>query len=705
MSVRLADRLIAARRRRFVGRLPELAQLQSALTAGELPFQLLYVHGPGGVGKTTLLAEFGYLAEQAGLTYVLLDARSVEPAPEAFISALRAVLGLDPTASVPDSLAARPGRALILIDTYEALAPLDEWLRNSFLPQLSENTLVVLAGRNPPLPGWQADPGWQTLIRTLPLRNLSPEESRTYLAKRQVPPVEHQKVLDFTHGHPLALSLVADVLDQRPGQSFQPENAPDVVKTLLEQFVQKAPGPAHRAALEACAQVRLTNEALLSEMLGMPEVHELFDWLRGLSFIESRPNGLFPHDLAREALAADLRWRNPDWYAELHRRARTYYTNRLNQAREPAQAQRVLTDYVFLHRDNPMVRPFLEWQSGGQSFLVDNARPADLPIVLSVVRQYEGDESARLAEHWFHQAPGWLMLRAADGAPAGFVAMIGLQQAQAEDLRADPATAAAWRYLQSRTPLRPGEIATHFRFWMAQDCYQAVSPIQSLIFVNMVRHYLTTPGLAFTFLPCVEPDFWAPIFAYADLARLPECDFEVGGRRYGVYGHDWRARPPMAWLALLGEREISGGAQGAPPPQAAEPLVVLSQDEFGQAVRDALRDFARPDLLRGSPLLRSRMIVEQTGPQAASAPQTGPSERVALLQSLLRAGAETLQASPRDAKLYRAVFHTYFQPMATQEQVAELLDLPFSTYRRHLKAGVARVADVLWSREIGSGPA
>ena len=142
-----------------------------------------------------------------------LDARSVEPAPEAFTSALRAALGLDPTASVPDSLAARPGRALVLIDTYEALAPLDEWLRNTFLPQLSENTLVVLAGRNPPLPGWQADPGWQTLIRTLPLRNLSPEESRTYLAKRQVPPDEHQKVLDFTHGHPLALSLVADVLD------------------------------------------------------------------------------------------------------------------------------------------------------------------------------------------------------------------------------------------------------------------------------------------------------------------------------------------------------------------------------------------------------------------------------------------------------------------------------------------------------------
>src|SRR5262249_10029360 len=146
----------------------------------------------------------------------------------------------------------------------------------------------------------------------------------------------------------------------------------------------------------------------------------------------------------------------------------------------------------------------------------------------------------------------------------------------------------------------------------------------------------------------------------------------------------------------LGEREVSAGPQGAAPPQASEPLVVLSQDEFVQAVRDALRDFARPDLLRASPLLRARLIVERHGGQ------TTPAERVAGLQNLVLEGVETLKASPRDAKLSRAVYHTYFQPLAPQEQVAELLDLPFSTYRRHLKAGVARLAEALWAREIGS---
>jgi hypothetical protein len=69
-----------------------------------------------------------------------------------------------------------------------------------------------------------------------------------------------------------------------------------------------------------------------------------------------------PHDLAREALVADLRWRNPDWYAELHRRP-NYFLARSGQASSPVQ-QQILSDYVFLHRDNPVVKPSLNGTSG-----------------------------------------------------------------------------------------------------------------------------------------------------------------------------------------------------------------------------------------------------------------------------------------------------------------------------------------------------
>jgi hypothetical protein len=214
--------------------------------------------------------------------------------------------------------------------------------------------------------------------------------------------------------------------------------------------------------------------------------------------------------------------------------------------------------------------------------------------------------------------------------------------------------------------------------------------MQSLIFGYAGQHYLSTPGLAFTFFPTADPDFWAPAFAYTDLKRLPEADFEVGGRRYGMYGHDWRVTPPMAWLDLLAEREIAAEPLAVSPP-GTTPLVVLGQADFARAVRDALRNFHRSEELRSNPLLRTRMVVERAGTEAGAG----------ALRDLLQGVATSLQASPREAKHYRALHRTYLDPAPSQERAAELLGLPFSTYRRHLQGGIARIVMILWQREIG----
>jgi hypothetical protein len=56
---RLADRLTAAHRRGFHGRQSEVALFRAALAGDAAPFAVLYVHGIGGVGKSTLLSEYG----------------------------------------------------------------------------------------------------------------------------------------------------------------------------------------------------------------------------------------------------------------------------------------------------------------------------------------------------------------------------------------------------------------------------------------------------------------------------------------------------------------------------------------------------------------------------------------------------------------------------------------------------------------------
>ena len=89
-------------------------------------------------------------------------------------------------------------------------------------------------------------------------------------------------------------------------------------------------------------------------------------------------------------------------------------------------------------------------------------------------------------------------------------------------------------------------------------------------------------------------------------------------------------------------------------------------------------------------------LVSQRAGSGASVP-----ERVPVLQDLLKEAVASLENTPRDSKLYRAVLHTYLDPAPTQEAAAEMLDLPFSTYRRHLKAGIDRVGETLWHMEIG----
>jgi hypothetical protein len=208
--------------------------------------------------------------------------------------------------------------------------------------------------------------------------------------------------------------------------------------------------------------------------------------------------------------------------------------------------------------------------------------------------------------------------------------------------------------------------------------------------VATLLRYLDTPRLAWDFLALHEPEPWDEYFALADLARASGADFVVGGRRYGLYGHDFRRVPVDALMELWTERGLARDVVDRPAP-VDEPLV-LSQAGFTDAVRQGLRDLHRPELLARNPLLRTRLAGAQ--PDAEG------------LANLLLAGVGALRRHPRDNKLLRAVERTYVRPAPNQEAAAELLGLPFSTYRRHLTQGVQRVVECLWDHEVyGTRPA
>jgi len=691
---RLGDRLSEARQGQFVGRNAELDLYRSALAARRAQHAVLYVHGPGGVGKTSLLQQYERLALQAGRPVVWLDGRDVEPGARGITFVLAQALGLtgedDPVAALRTLDA-----PVILIDAYEGIERLDGWFRTRLFPHLGADCLVVIAGRNAPSDAWRTDAGWQAVTRVVPLRNLTPEEGRALLLSRGVAPGQVPSILRFTHGHPLALCLTAEIAKQGRTLSDLASAGADVVDPLLSRFVAEVPADAHRRALEVSAIAWRTTQPLLAAALGIDEAaaFALFKWLRALPFVEHGAQGIFPHDLVRDVIFEDLRVRHPDLLRGLVRRISAAEAARFLECRGFEQHQ-ALWALLFVTRHHPSMQPFYDWTELGNHY-AEPARPDDGRAIVAMVQRHEGAESARAAAFWFARQPeGFSVLRGAGGESEGFVANICIGDEDDDATAADPGVAALRAYVRRRAPLRPGELIGVSRFWMNRDQYQTTTVFNIGATLASVW-WMTEPRLAWAFVVLRDLEFWLPMFRYVNFEQAEGAEFVVGGRRYGAVGHDWRAEPRMAWWRLLGERrEASLVSPTEPRPRRSAPLLVLSEPAFKEAVRAALRDYTRPRALAANPLMRSRLVVDQWG--SAEPPASA-------LQGLLRAAVESLNAHPRDRKPFRALWHTYIEPERTQERAAEALGLPFSTYRRHLTAGIRHVADWLWRQEIG-GP-
>jgi TolB-like protein len=143
-----------------------------------------------------------------------------------------------------------------------------------------------------------------------------------------------------------------------------------------------------------------------------------------------------------------------------------------------------------------------------------------------------------------------------------------------------------------------------------------------------------------------------------------------------------RGVPVMMIPARLQGTNANGGA--TVPERRTSGASALAYADFAAALKGALRDYHRPDLLARNPLLRLGI-----GKLGASA---GPRELRAMLSETVR----TLFGNPRDEKLRRVIELTYLQPALKQEAVADRLSLPFGTYRRHLTTARDRLARWLW---------
>ncbi|MGH3170483.1 MAG: ATP-binding protein [Trebonia sp.] len=651
----LGERLRDLRRRSFVGRDREVALFRSALTDSSL----LFVHGPGGVGKSALLDIFADVAADAGRSAVRVDARHLR-------------LG-------PDVLPALVEGEVLLLDTYELLETLDDWVREQYLPSLPGDALVVMAGRRAPGPRWYADPAWRDLMREIALGNLPPADGRTYLAAQGVSEKLHDRLLAISHGHPLLLSMLVDAVG-KGAEPYRLGDVPSVVGALLAQIIEEAPSPLHRAALQLCAHAPGTTEDLLRAVLG-DETGKLFAWLRTLPFIDDGPNGLYPHDVARDALDADLRWRDADQYTELHRQLSAALRARLLATVDEREQIQLLADTIAVYGARSRAATCSNLPVTMQAY-ADTPYDGDRAPIVAMTTAWQGEEQAELAAYWLDRRPeAFRVFRTASGEPRGYVACLELTET---DLGADPGVDAMWRYAHEHSAPRTGERIRAWRFFLDRDHGQLASPSVTLFAACQTLDALTHHNTAWTLVGAyADPAQWAHTMHSLDFEPARGAEYTIGGTRFAVFAHDWRRTDAEEWLEILQARHAGALARAADDADNT----VLSEPQFAEAVRSALRDLHTPNLLQKSPLLRSRVVRRNRRDGLA------PAET---LRELLETAASVLPPNLRVL-----TDRTFLHPVTPQERTAESLHLSFNTYRRHRDRAVTNITEWLWAEETG----
>jgi AAA ATPase domain len=646
MPATLAERLAWRDEQHFVGREPELEFFDS-LFVEEPSHQVVLVHGPGGIGKSTLLREVARRAEKRGYRPTLVEGRELAPVPGEIESALGDLTDVE----LP----------LIMFDTYERMSAASGYLRHRLLPSLPARSLVILAGRRPPEAEWFQG-GWERLATELELRPLDDDDARKLCAAHGLNDVERcDELIAWAEGSPLAISLAI-----ASGGDLAIDD-PNVVRAIIRRLAQTELDGGNLDVAAVAALARCVNARMLRDVLPGVDPEEADAWLRSRSFAEPLRDGVALHDLVRRAVRSDLRRRDPEHERELRRRIADHLYARASRG-EP----RLVVDLAEL-RENPALR----WGFGTMDsprYRVDEVREGDaVAAAPQVAARSEGSVWWTFTEPFFLQAPERVcVVRDADENLCGFNISVSPRNAPPVAER-DPLLGP---WLAHARREHAGEEVMLWRDsidFTSSDEGDISSPVLALMNTAAVlRSGLTNPR--YSYLPIHRENKVAMEYARAVGAEyVEELDLQVDEHVTECHVIDYGPGGMLARARATVYAEL-----GIPAPDASDVADEVPSEITPDAVRDALRSLDNPLELATSPL-----AVGDT-----------PDERAASVRALLAdATANAFGDAPDERLLQQIMERGYLDSYASHESAALELNVSRATYFRRLRIASQRVAD------------
>jgi hypothetical protein len=283
---------------RFVARDAELAMARDLLDSAT-PSRVLFVSGPGGIGKSTLLRAIGRLAADAGFTVVHLGT-----SPDA---------GHGPALDrLIDDLV---GPALVVVDEAERLGSELTSIRDGLLDRLSDSSRMVFAGRIAPDPTWRAD-GLDAIVRATRLGPLGPDDAVRLLDRHRVSPDAVAGIVEWAQGSPLALTVAA----LAPGSPTGMPVASELEARLTTWVTGQPILDGSSDVLEVAALAPMVDARLLAAVLPARPTRGAMARLLALPVVERVGDRAVLHDVLAAAIRSRLEWTAPERRRDLTRR-------------------------------------------------------------------------------------------------------------------------------------------------------------------------------------------------------------------------------------------------------------------------------------------------------------------------------------------------------------------------------------------------
>lgn len=637
-----------------------------------------------------MLERFAAEARSYSISVSRIDARDFAPTLSNVLEAIEAAQVTEPG---DDSYWLRH---LVLLDTYEHLRGIEPSVRRELLRRISSKTLLVIAGREPPSVEWRALSLWGKAFASIELNNLSPADARKYLTGSGIEGKVASEITEFTHGHPLGLVLAAEAWRDTPDVPFMldTDKATNLITDLCRHLVRQISDPTRRAALETSAILHTTTETALDALLD-GDSRGAFQWLCKLHFMKIGQRGIFPHDLTREVILAELRWRNPARFALLVERALRYFCHLIESSVERSRFEAAF-HFTFTAGHTPQLA-WLMKTLPDNGLVLDQFQPTDEPILSDSVLRHEGPTSVQYLQYWLARRPEWFrVVRGTTGIPLGFLASLRLDRTTPEERAGDPEVCAAWDYARQKLRRDPQGRIHYWRFSMECDAYQKqLSPASAVYAQVSTEHLVEGFTMGFARMRADMEQYWRRFYTLGDGQLVPELQHKSDGHTFLVRFHHYPGQSSAKTFVKVYQRLAS---EYLDSPILLQSDVSSIEDhelkKFCGQVREALSKLRDPQALAKNPLVYSKAV------QSRMLMNPSLKDRAHALEALLVEEVESLRNMKGGDIWYSVLDAAYLHPAVKEEAAAAQLSMSYAKFRRKKGEAIAHIAAALRDRGL-----